>query len=141
MKCTSIIRESHLKKWLGYTGKSLESQDVNSDRLSNRAELANKKGMALSVHSKSSPTSRKGCRAALKNAKYQSMATNFGELSRLPRQSSPVVLPSVDSRAAWLLEGLLSLLLSTNGGWMVVNRRWQLRLRGERERKEKKKKI
>ena len=47
MKCTSIVRGSHLKKQLGFTGKSLKIHDVNSDRLSNRAELANKKDMVL----------------------------------------------------------------------------------------------
>ena len=32
--------------------------------------------------------------------------SNFGELSRLLRRSSPAVLPSVDSQAAWLFRGL-----------------------------------
>ena len=47
MKCTLIIWGSHLKKWLGFVGKSLKSHDVNSDKLSNGAELANKWGMVL----------------------------------------------------------------------------------------------
>ena len=47
MKCTSIFWGSHLKKWLGFVEKSLEIHSVNSDRLSNGAELANKRGMVL----------------------------------------------------------------------------------------------
>ena len=47
MKCTSIVWRSHLKKWLGFAEKSLKSHNVNSDELSNGAELANKRGMIL----------------------------------------------------------------------------------------------
>ena len=49
MKCASIVRGSHLKKWLGFAEKSLKSHDVNNDGLSNGAELANKRAMVLQI--------------------------------------------------------------------------------------------
>ena len=47
MKYTLTTRGSHLKKRFGFTKKSLESYNVNSDKLSNMNELANKRGMVL----------------------------------------------------------------------------------------------
>ena len=47
MKCTSIVRRSHIKKRLAFTGKSLKNQGINSDELSNGTELAGKRGMVL----------------------------------------------------------------------------------------------
>ena len=36
MKCTPTFRGSHLRKWLGFARKSLESYGVNSDELSSQ---------------------------------------------------------------------------------------------------------
>ena len=86
MKCTSMIRGSHLKKQLGFAGKSLKSHGVNSDKLYNWTKLASKRGIkSLRLRFKYGLTSQKKRWTAPKNTKNLWKMLNFGELPQLLR--------------------------------------------------------